>query len=253
MEHNLEQYCRESGESFETMPDVHPPACMNSIRGRFGMLGQRWILQTQCERVQEEEITPRDERIRLLTAESAQWQAQAANSMTKAESSETLLRELSRQLDSQASQSAERVRELEERVEHLNLTLREAKRLCCSMSTSLCWRLTWPLRVLRDAGARTLNKLHRRSDSPLKSVPGPSMTADPSLLVNALYKASFGRLADPQGLAHHIWQLQSEVSPEDLAEELVASAEFQTRHGPSQTVDKKYLTALYRAGLGRPA
>jgi lipopolysaccharide biosynthesis protein/glycosyltransferase involved in cell wall biosynthesis len=89
------------------------------------------------------------------------------------------------------------------------------------------------------------------NSEPYKSVPGHSMTTDPSLLVNAFYKAAFGRLADPEGLAHRIQQLQSGVSPEDLAEELVACAEFQTRHGSSQTVDKEYLTALYRAGLGR--
>jgi ubiquinone/menaquinone biosynthesis C-methylase UbiE len=148
------------------------------------------------------------------------------------------VRQLEEQLDSQSSQSADKVRQLEQQVEHLNLTLRKARRLCHSMSTSLSWRLTWPLRVLRDAVSRTLNKVQRRSDSALKSVPGPSMTTDPSLLVNSFYRAAFGRLADPQGLAHRIQQLQSGVSPEDLAEELVASAEFQTRYGSSQTVDK---------------
>jgi 2-polyprenyl-3-methyl-5-hydroxy-6-metoxy-1,4-benzoquinol methylase len=41
------------------------------------------------------------------------------------------------------------------------------------------------------------------------------------------------------------------VSPEDLAEEFVRSAEFKARHGSNQRVDARYLVALYRDGLGR--
>src|ERR1700740_146068 len=73
---------------------------------------------------------------------------------------------------------------------------------------------------------------------------------DLSGLVNSLYKAAFGRLAEPEGLANRIHQLKSGASLEDLAEEFVGSPEFQTRHGTSRTVDIKYLTALYRDGLG---
>ena len=68
--------------------------------------------------------------------------------------------------------------------------------------------------------------------------------------MNSLYKAAFGRLAEPEGLANRIHQLQSGVSLEVLAEEFVGSPEFQTRHGTSRSVDTKYLTALYRDGLG---
>jgi len=73
---------------------------------------------------------------------------------------------------------------------------------------------------------------------------------DQARLVNSLYKAAFGRLAEPEGLANRIQQLQSGVSLEVLAEEFVGSPEFQTRHGTSRSVDTKYLTALYRDGLG---
>jgi hypothetical protein len=72
-------------------------------------------------------------------------------------------------------------------------------------------------------------------------------------LVNSLYKAAFGRLAEPEGLANRIHQLQSGVSLEVLAEEFVGSPEFQTRHGTSRSVDTKYLTVLYRDGLGLKA
>ena len=50
----------------------------------------------------------------------------------------------------QAIQSGERIAKLETDVEHLKVTRFEAKRECHSMKTSLSWRLTWPLRLLRD-------------------------------------------------------------------------------------------------------
>jgi peptidoglycan/xylan/chitin deacetylase (PgdA/CDA1 family)/2-polyprenyl-3-methyl-5-hydroxy-6-metoxy-1,4-benzoquinol methylase len=69
--------------------------------------------------------------------------------------------------------------------------------------------------------------------------------------VHSFYKASFGRLADPAGLANCLQRLASGVAPEALAEGLTASAEFQTRHGSTQRVDAEFLNALYRDGLGR--
>jgi glycosyltransferase involved in cell wall biosynthesis len=74
---------------------------------------------------------------------------------------------------------------------------------------------------------------------------------DPAVLVHSFYKAAFGRPAEPEGLAHRTHQLRSGVSPEDLAEELVGSAEFQNRHGSSHKVDTEFLMAMYRDSLGR--
>ena len=59
-------------------------------------------------------------------------------------------------------QSAERIRELKAEIEHLKITRFEAKRENYSIKTSLSWRLTWPLRVLRDAGMAVINKSQRR-------------------------------------------------------------------------------------------
>src|SRR5271165_4966673 len=91
--------------------------------------------------------------------------------------------------------------------------------------------------IQRLPGAR-LTRLGLKSDMP----------ADPALL--AFYKAAFGRLADPEELANLARRLQSGVCLEALAEELVASAEFQARHGLSQKVDTAFVEALYRDGLG---
>src|SRR5258708_37477169 len=72
------------------------------------------------------------------------------------------VRHLEEELHSLSSQSADKVRRLEEQVEQLNVSCFEAERKCHSMSTSFSWRLTLPLRVLRDAVATTLNKIQRR-------------------------------------------------------------------------------------------
>jgi hypothetical protein len=277
---------------------LYDAACVNSIRKRFCLLGERWILQTQRERVQSEEVAPREERIRSLAAETTQSQVEAAKAMARAATAEALstqlkeelysqssqsadkVRQLEHQLESQSSQSADKVRQLEKKVrqlevqvEHVNLALREARTLSHSLSRSLSWRLTWPLRVLRDAGATALKRIKRRDDdsaakptawralfypgSALKAkdldiwLPQANPPGDPSVLVNSFYKAAFGRLADPEGLANQIHQLHSGVSLEVLAEELVGLPEFQTRHGSNQKVDIKYIAALYRDGLGR--
>ncbi|MBW0001376.1 MAG: DUF4214 domain-containing protein [Verrucomicrobia bacterium] len=70
-------------------------------------------------------------------------------------------------------------------------------------------------------------------------------------LVNSLYKAAFGRLADEAGLSANVRRLRTGTALEAIAEDLTRSAEFQTRHGSGQQVDGQYLTALYRDGLGR--
>jgi SAM-dependent methyltransferase len=98
--------------------------------------------------------------------------------------------------------------------------------------------LVWQL--LRECWAARLN---------LK--PAVSQPADPSILVNSLYKVALGRRAEPDGLANRVRQLESGLGAEALAEELVSSAEFRMRHGSSSTVDMEYVAALYRDGLGR--
>ena len=102
--------------------------------------------------------------------------------------------------------------------------------------------------ILR-AKTALLQRLPRHPANPVKL--RPDLPGDPSLLVHSLYKAAFGRLADPAGLANCVNQLQSGASLEALAEGLVASAEFQARHGSTQKVDTEFLNALYRDGLGR--
>jgi FkbM family methyltransferase len=105
---------------------------------------------------------------------------------------------------------------------------------------NLCKKTSFVRRLLPDRWAKRLRS-KAKVDQPV----------DPELLVNSFYKLAFGRFAEPDGLAHHIRELQSGVSPEDLAEQFVRSAEFQARHGSNARVDAQYLVALYRDGLGR--
>jgi len=105
--------------------------------------------------------------------------------------------------------------------------------------------------VLRVRTSAVQHLLRRRSANGVTPEANLPELGDPSRFVHSLYKAAFGRLADPVGLADCIQQLRSGVSLEVLAEHLVGSAEFQVRHGTSEKVVTEYLTALYRDGLGR--
>jgi hypothetical protein len=107
-----------------------------------------------------------------------------------------------------------------------------------------------------------LNFVQRRKRFPLtertdascrEGLPTTDQGANSSLLVNALYRAAFGRMVDNEALANAIQQLRTGMSLEQLAENLVSSPEFSARHGSSQAVDRNFVTALYRDGLGRGA
>ena len=75
---------------------------------------------------------------------------------------EESLNRLQREMQEQSMESEERVRELKAEIEHLKITRFQAKRENYSIKTSLSWRLTWPLRVLRDAGGAFVHKSRAR-------------------------------------------------------------------------------------------
>jgi FkbM family methyltransferase len=85
----------------------------------------------------------------------------------------------------------------------------------------------------------------------LPATPNVPIDVDRLVSVSALYRAAFGRFPDRVGLADSMKNLRAGVSLESLAEILVGSEEFQTRHGSSENVDIEYICALYRNGLGR--
>jgi SAM-dependent methyltransferase len=86
---------------------------------------------------------------------------------------------------------------------------------------------------------------------PYSSKTGTSQGDDLSASAKFLYQAAFGRTADEGWLASHIQQLQAGISLETLAKRIVDSTEFKARNGAAPEVDRQYLTALYRDGLGR--
>ena len=72
------------------------------------------------------------------------------------------LNTLKRKLQEQSFQSEETIRQLKAEIEHFKITRFESKRECHSIKASLSWRVTWPLRVLRDAGMAFIHKSQRR-------------------------------------------------------------------------------------------
>ena len=93
---------------------------------------------------------------------------------------EESLNRLRREMQEQLMESAERVRELKAEIEHLKITRFQAKRENYSIKTSLSWRLTWPLRVLRDAGAAFVHKSRARFGLfPSRRPSSPGVTDDP--------------------------------------------------------------------------
>jgi len=165
---------------------------------------------------------------------------------------------------------AERVTEHRQTVERLLDDCDQLRRQIDSVHGSICWRITWPIRWLHKLGSRIRrpasrvlclrNLVPRAKAAAVQRLPAhwanrlrrkPYLPRDPTLLVNSMYKAAFGRHVDPAGLAYWVQQLQSGVSLEALAKGLAASPEFQARHGSTQKVDTEFLHALYRDGLGR--
>ena len=62
------------------------------------------------------------------------------------------------QLSAYAGRLEGRVNGLEAEIEHLKITRFEAERKYHSITTSLSWRLTWPLRAIRDASMAIFHK-----------------------------------------------------------------------------------------------
>jgi 2-polyprenyl-3-methyl-5-hydroxy-6-metoxy-1,4-benzoquinol methylase/glycosyltransferase involved in cell wall biosynthesis len=72
-------------------------------------------------------------------------------------------------LTGKIQQLEQQLKRREEENKQQDLALREARRVYHSITTSLSWRLTRPLRALRDAGAVSINKVQRRVNLPLSA------------------------------------------------------------------------------------
>ena len=83
----------------------------------------------------------------------------------------TSLQKTVSRLESEAEHRLARISELEAEIEDLKITRFESKRECHRIKTSLSWRLTWPLRVLRDAGMAGL----RRAQDRIRALSGPRL------------------------------------------------------------------------------
>jgi ubiquinone/menaquinone biosynthesis C-methylase UbiE/glycosyltransferase involved in cell wall biosynthesis len=116
----------------------------------------------------EEGIRHLEERIRQREEQSHSQSSQFAEQVKQLRGEAQQLRGEAQQLRFQSSQFAEQVKHLQGEAEQLNLALQEARRLHQSVTSSLSWRVTWPLRVIRDAGVTSAFKMRRRYNAPLK-------------------------------------------------------------------------------------
>ena len=100
-----------------------------------------------------EEIEARDSKLAILSDAAKKREDELSRELARQSThlGERISR-LERELQDQSVQAAECIRELKAEIEHLKITRFEAKRENYGIKTSLSWRLTWPLRALRDAG-----------------------------------------------------------------------------------------------------
>jgi glycosyltransferase involved in cell wall biosynthesis len=115
--------------------------------------------RSEWTRALQREIEARDSKLAQLSDAAKKREDQLAMELGRQSThfTESLSR-LQRELQDQSEQSAECIRELKAEIEHLKITRFQAKRENYSIKTSLSWRLTWPLRVLRDAGVAFVSK-----------------------------------------------------------------------------------------------
>ena len=131
-------------EAGEGTDDLDPAPSNEALRGEFEVRKSKTAPFSDA-------VSKREDKLRR-------------NSRCSRDTSAETINRLQKDLQDQMIQSAERIRELEAQIEHLKITRFEAKRENYSMKTSLSWRLTWPLRLLREAG-RALSRNHDGFDS----------------------------------------------------------------------------------------
>jgi glycosyltransferase involved in cell wall biosynthesis len=125
---------------------------------------------TECDN-RSELITQFGEMIRELQKQLQSQAVQSADEVCR----------LQEQLQSQAVRSADEVCNLQKQLANLNLTLLEVKRSCDSMSRSLSWRVTRPLRVILNAGMRSLQKIKHHHKAPGIDPDAAASATDPHM------------------------------------------------------------------------
>jgi SAM-dependent methyltransferase len=108
------------------------------LKERDALFKDRDALRDERDTLRDERDTLRDERDALCDERDALCDERDA------------LRDERDALRRQTIESGEKIAKLETDVEQLKIALIEATRECQSMRASLSWKLTWPLRILRD-------------------------------------------------------------------------------------------------------
>jgi GT2 family glycosyltransferase len=119
-----------------------------------------------------------------------------------------------------------------------------------TVTTSVSWRMTVPLRRARSA----LQRLRRRR----RSAVSPLLELPPTDFVEALYRGVLGRATDDEGRRRHVALLQGSMSREEIIDAFAGSREFRSRlqdalRGREATTvsDDEFVTGVYVALLRR--
>ena len=123
----------------------------------FSSIYERSMAKSACYQALQREIELRDSKLTEL-------QEQMRRRSFELENVRRLNGELRRESGERQRQlmlSAESIHGLHAEIEHLKITRFEAKRECHSVKTSLSWRVTWPLRLVRDRLASVVWRVRR--------------------------------------------------------------------------------------------
>ena len=145
--------------SFDSEQKASPPICGIEramykvaiasdylVAKTFSSIYERSIAKSECYQALQREIELRDSK---LTELHEQMRCRSCELENVRRLNGELQRE-SGELQRQLMLSAESIQGLHAEIEHLKITRFEAKRECHSVRTSLSWRVTWPLRLVRD-------------------------------------------------------------------------------------------------------
>jgi hypothetical protein len=80
---------------------------------------------------------------------------------------------------------------------------------------------------------------------------GSESAGDRGMLVNALYRTAFGRFPDETVVEQLSEELRAGTSIDKIAQDLVESHEFHSRHGSGDRITAPFIKDLYCDGLGR--
>lgn len=157
---------RSSSPMITALCSLTDPECVNVIRQRFSLLGERLIALYQCNQLEQSkealqgEIEARGSKIKELNDDARMHETRISELREELANRETVISESRRELANCEVTIAESRRELAESrrelgsreiaISELRAGVSEAEKNIELLKASASWRITWPLRLVRD-------------------------------------------------------------------------------------------------------